>query len=266
MFMTNYNPLAKPLSIISSFGIVPACRSFQLGFHIIQVFKGPFSGFIRRVEMSDPITAIAHWLSGVLSGWGLSPLLVDLILNALGILVMVTLLMVLDIFLVWVERKVVARFQDRLGPNRLGPYGLIQPFADIIKLLIKEDITPKGADRTVYNLAPILSLATVLLLWAVIPLMPAVVGADLNVGVLYLVAVGAVSTLAIIMAGWASQNKYALLGAMPVESWHRVLATNLPPGRHVVTVVVLNKKNEKSSNTYVQIVEFEEGSPPKSKP
>jgi NADH-quinone oxidoreductase subunit H len=163
--------------------------------------------------MSDPVTAIANWLNGVLSGWGLSPLLVDIILNALGILVMVTLLMVLDIFLVWVERKVVARFQDRLGPNRLGPYGLIQPFADIIKLLIKEDITPKGADRLVYNLAPILSLATVLLLWAVIPLMPAVVGADLNVGVLYLVAVGAVSTLAIIMAGWASQNKYALLGA-----------------------------------------------------
>ncbi len=163
--------------------------------------------------MSDPVTAIANWLNGVLSGWGLSPLLVDIILNALGILVMVTLLMVLDIFLVWVERKVVARFQDRLGPNRLGPYGIIQPFADIIKLLIKEDITPKGADRLVYNLAPILSLATVLLLWAVIPLMPAVVGADLNVGVLYLVAVGAVSTLAIIMAGWASQNKYALLGA-----------------------------------------------------
>jgi NADH-quinone oxidoreductase subunit H len=163
--------------------------------------------------MSDPVTAIANWLNGVLSGWGLSPLLVDIILNALGILVMVTLLMVLDIFLVWVERKVVARFQDRLGPNRLGPYGIIQPFADIIKLLIKEDITPKGADRLVYNLAPILSLATVLLLWAVIPLMPAVVGADLDVGVLYLVAVGAVSTLAIIMAGWASQNKYALLGA-----------------------------------------------------
>ncbi len=163
--------------------------------------------------MSDPVTAIANWLSGVLSGWGLSPLLVDLILNALGILVMVTLLMVLDIFLVWVERKVVARFQDRLGPNRLGPYGLIQPFADIIKLLIKEDITPRGADRIIYNLAPILSLATVLLLWAVIPLMPAVVGADLDVGVLYLVAVGAVSTLAIIMAGWASKNKYALVGA-----------------------------------------------------
>jgi NADH-quinone oxidoreductase subunit H len=163
--------------------------------------------------MSDPVTAIANWLSGVLSGWGLSPLLVDLILNALGILVMVTLLMVLDIFLVWVERKIVARFQDRLGPNRLGPYGLIQPFADIIKLLIKEDITPRGADRIIYNLAPILSLATVLLLWAVIPLMPAVVGADLDVGVLYLVAVGAVSTLAIIMAGWASKNKYALVGA-----------------------------------------------------
>lgn len=163
--------------------------------------------------MSDPVTIIANWLEGLLLGWGLSPLLATIILNAIGILVMAALLLVLDIFLVWVERKVVARFQDRLGPNRLGPYGLIQPIADVLKLLIKEDITPRGADRLVYNLAPILTLATVLLLWAVIPIMPNVVGTDLNVGILYLVAVGAIATLAIIMAGWSSNNKYALLGA-----------------------------------------------------
>jgi NADH-quinone oxidoreductase subunit H len=120
---------------------------------------------------------------------------------------------VLDIFLVWVERKVVVRFQDRLGPNRLGPFGLIQPFADIIKLLIKEDILPVGADKIVYNLAPVMALGTVLLLWAVIPLAPTLIGADINVAVLYIVAVGAVGSLAIIMAGWASNNKYALLGA-----------------------------------------------------
>ena len=80
--------------------------------------------------------------------------------------------MVLDIFLVWIERKVVARFQDRLGPNRVGPFGLIQPFADIIKLLIKEDITPGGADKVVYNIAPMLSMMSVLILWAVVPLAP----------------------------------------------------------------------------------------------
>jgi NADH-quinone oxidoreductase subunit H len=90
---------------------------------------------------------------------------------------------------------------------------LIQPIADVIKLLIKEDITPLGADRVIYNIAPIIALATVILLWAVIPFAPTMLGADLNVGVLYIVAVGAVSTLGIIMAGWASNNKYALLGA-----------------------------------------------------
>lgn len=163
--------------------------------------------------MTDPINAIAEWLEGLLVGWGLSSGLVVFIMSLIGVVVVATFLLVLDIFLVWVERKVVARFQDRLGPNRLGPFGLIQPVADIIKLLIKEDITPLGADRIVYNLAPILALATVLLLWAVIPFSPTLLGADLNVGVLYIVAVGAVGTLGILMAGWASNNKYALLGA-----------------------------------------------------
>lgn len=163
--------------------------------------------------MTDPINAIAEWLEGLLVGWGLSSGLVVFIMSLIGVVVVATFLLVLDIFLVWVERKVVARFQDRLGPNRLGPFGLIQPVADIIKLLIKEDITPLGADRIVYNLAPIMALATVLLLWAVIPFSPTLLGADLNVGVLYIVAVGAIGTLGILMAGWASNNKYALLGA-----------------------------------------------------
>jgi NADH-quinone oxidoreductase subunit H len=163
--------------------------------------------------MADPITSIANWLANLLTGWGLSEGLVKFIQMLIGIVVLATFLLILDIFLVWVERKVVARFQDRIGPNRLGPYGLFQPLADIIKLLIKEDITPDGADRIVYNISPILALATVLLLWAVIPFAPTILGTDINVGVLFIVAVGAVSTLGIIMAGWASNNKYALLGA-----------------------------------------------------
>jgi NADH-quinone oxidoreductase subunit H len=95
----------------------------------------------------------------------------------------------------------------------VGPFGLIQPFADIIKLLIKEDITPGGADRVVYNLAPILSMTSVLLLWAIVPLAPVIFGVDLNVGALYIIAAGAIGTLSIIMAAWASNNKYALIGA-----------------------------------------------------
>jgi NADH-quinone oxidoreductase subunit H len=163
--------------------------------------------------MADPINAISEWLRSLLTGLGIAPELATVLLTALGVLVMATFVLVVDILLVWVERKVVARFQDRLGPNRLGPYGLIQPLADVIKLLIKEDITPRGADRVIFNLAPIMALATVLLMWAVIPFASTILGADINVAVLYIVAVGALGTLGIIMAGWSSNNKYALLGA-----------------------------------------------------
>ncbi len=161
----------------------------------------------------DPIDLIAQWLKGLFMGWGMVDWLASLAIQLIGVVVLVSVMMLVDIFLVWVERKVVARFQDRLGPNRVGPFGLIQPFADIVKLLIKEDITPDGADRVVYNLAPIMSLMSVLLLWAIIPLAPVILGVDLNVGALYIIAAGAIGTLSIIMAGWASNNKYALIGA-----------------------------------------------------
>jgi NADH-quinone oxidoreductase subunit H len=162
---------------------------------------------------NDPVNFIAHWLSGILAGWGLPLWLVNFMIQLIGVVILVSMMMLIDILLVWVERKVVARFQDRLGPNRVGPFGIIQPFADIIKLLIKEDITPDGADRVVYNLAPILSLMSVLLLWAVVPLAPVIFGVDLNVGALYIIATGAIGTLSIIMAAWSSNNKYALIGA-----------------------------------------------------
>ncbi len=162
----------------------------------------------------DPLLSIANWFEGVLVGWGLAPWAVNLILSVVGIVLLCTVMLVIAIWCVWVERKVVARFQDRLGPNRIGPFGLIQPFADIIKLLIKEDIAPKGIDKVPYNIAPILALATVLTLWAIIPLSPSVLGSDINVGVLFIVGIGAISTLGLIMAGWACNNKYALLGAL----------------------------------------------------
>lgn len=162
---------------------------------------------------SDPVAFLGSWLENLLVGWGLNQTLAQVLVAALGVVVLITALMVWDIFLVWIERKVVARFQDRLGPNRAGPFGIIQPFADILKLITKEDITPKGAEKFLYNLAPILSLLSVLLLWAVVPLAPTILGVDLNVALVFLVAAGALGTLAIIMAGWASNNKYALLGA-----------------------------------------------------
>ena len=159
---------------------------------------------------SNPVT---DWLSGVFTGWGMNADAAHILTAFIAVLLLITVVMVLDIFLVWTERKIVARFQDRLGPNRVGPFGLIQPFADIIKLIIKENIYPKGADKIVYNFAPIIMMMSVLLLWAVFPLSPILFGVDLNVGVLYLIGVGSLGTLSIIMAGWSSNNKYALLGA-----------------------------------------------------
>jgi NADH-quinone oxidoreductase subunit H len=167
----------------------------------------------------DPVGFLYIWATNLLSGWGLSPDWAHVIVTFIGIVVFIALVMVLDVFLVWIERKVVARFQDRLGPNRIGPWGIFQPFADIIKLLIKESITPVGADVAVYNLAPILSLFSVLLLWAILPIAPVVFGVDLNVALVFMVAAGAIGTLSIIMAGWSSNNKYALLGA------YRMVAT-----------------------------------------
>ena len=162
---------------------------------------------------NNPVGVISQLLNGWIVGLGAPLWLASLLIQLIGVVVLVSIMMVIDIGLVWVERKVVARFQDRLGPNRVGPFGMIQPLADIIKLLIKEDITPDGADRVIYNLAPIVSLMSVLLLWAIIPLAPVILGVDLNVGALYIVAAGAIGTLSIIMAGWASNNKYALIGA-----------------------------------------------------
>jgi len=162
---------------------------------------------------NDPLKVAADWLMGIFTGWGMPEIAAQILIGFLGVLVLISLLTLLDIFLVWVERKVVSRFQDRIGPNRVGPFGLIQPFADIIKLIIKEDITPGGADKVVYNIAPMLSMMSVLILWAVVPLAPRIIGVDLNIGALYIIAAGAIGTLSIIMAGWSSNNKFALIGA-----------------------------------------------------
>ncbi len=163
--------------------------------------------------LNDPINFIGNWLTGWLTGWHLPAVMVTIVLYVVGITVLIIFAMTLDIGLVWVERKVVARFQDRLGPNRIGPFGLIQPVADIIKMVIKEDITPAGADKIIYNIAPVLAATSVIVLWAILPLASTIYGIDLNVGLLYIIAAGALGTLAIIMAGWSSNNKYALLGA-----------------------------------------------------
>lgn len=117
-------------------------------------------------------------------------------------------------YMVWAERKVAARFQDRIGPNRVGPLGLLQPIADAIKLITKENIVPRSADQVVHLLAPVLIVISAMLMLAVIPFGAGLAPVNLPSGMVYLVAVSSLSPLGIFLAGWASRNKYSLLGAM----------------------------------------------------
>lgn len=131
-----------------------------------------------------------------------------------GVIIISTFNLLIVLFLIWFERKIVARIQDRIGPNRVGGrYGLLQSVADAMKLLTKEDLTPAGADKAAFNIAPLVVVIAALMMWAVIPFAPGVYGTDLNVGVFFILAISSVSVVALLLAGWGSNNKYALLGA-----------------------------------------------------
>ncbi len=161
----------------------------------------------------DPVTFIVQWVHGLLVGWGMPAETATTVLNALGAAILPLSAMLFTIFLIWLERKLLGRIQDRIGPNRLGPFGLFQPFADMAKIFIKEYINPIGFSWLPYNLAPVMAVASVLMLWTVIPLTVSVFGTDLNVGLLFLIGVGTFGFVAELMAGWASNNKYTLFGA-----------------------------------------------------
>lgn len=161
---------------------------------------------------TDPIGFIVQWLTGLLTGWGASADLIKFVLALLGSVLLPLGAMMFVVFLIWYERKLYGRIQDRLGPNRVGPWGIFQTFADMGKIFTKELITPLGVDLVPYNLAPILAVGAVLLAWAVMPLSVNIVGVRLSVGLLFIIAAGGLGELAIMLAGWGSNNKYALLG------------------------------------------------------
>jgi NADH-quinone oxidoreductase subunit H len=159
---------------------------------------------------------VIQTLAPCLTAGGLDPGLAEFLSILIGVVLVTLFPLVLVILLIWLERKIAARVQDRIGPNRVGPFGLFQNLADAVKLIIKEDITPAGADRLIFNIAPIVATLSTILIWAVVPFSPLHIGADLDIGILYFVAVSSIGTLAVMMAGWSSNNKYALLGSFRV--------------------------------------------------
>lgn len=138
---------------------------------------------------------------------------------------------------IWIERRGMARMQARVGPNRAGPFGLLQPVADALKVLIKEDIVPASADKIVHFLAPVVAFAPVMLIFAVIPFQNGAALANLNIGILYIVAISSLSTVGIFMAGWGSNSKYPLLGAM--RNVAAVVSYEIPLVLAAASVVIL---------------------------
>jgi NADH-quinone oxidoreductase subunit H len=141
---------------------------------------------------------------------------VGLLLFVIGLVTYVTLL----------ERKFAARMQSRIGPYRVGWHGILQPIADAVKLMMKEDIVPRDADRRVFNLAPVVFLIPCLLIFATIPFAPGLGVADLNIGILFFLAVSSMEIVGLFMAGWSSNNKYALISAM--RAVNQIISYDLP--------------------------------------
>jgi NADH-quinone oxidoreductase subunit H len=139
--------------------------------------------------------------------------------------------------LIWLERRLLALFQDRYGPNRVGPFGLLQVLADMIKIFFKEDWNPPFADRAIFIGAPAIVVATVLMSFAVLPMAPGIIVVDLNIGLLFVLAMSSLGVYSVVLAGWSSDNKYALLGAFRAAA--QMLSYEVFMGLSLMGVVLL---------------------------
>lgn len=183
-------------------------------------------------SLSNIATNIDQWLNENLGAtWAL---VAEMVIAGVAV---IGLFAVLGLVLVIMERKVSAWIQIRLGPNRVGPKGMFQSLADTLKLLVKEGMTPGGADKLLFNVAPFVAMIVAMLLLAPIAFAKDFQLWDLNIGILYISAVSSISVISILMAGWASNNKYSLLGAM--RSGAQIVSYELSAGLAVLAIVVL---------------------------
>jgi NADH-quinone oxidoreductase subunit H len=183
-----------------------------------------FSGFTQAID---------HGLKAIMSpGWALFS---ELVLIGLVFLIFYALL---GLFLVYAERKVCAFIQNRLGPNRVGPVGIFQTIADLIKLLMKELISIKNADKLLFNIAPFIVIIASFMAIAAIPFAKGLQAIDFNIGIFYVIAVSSLGVVGILLAGWSSNSKYSLIGAM--RSGAQIISYELSVGLSLLTIVIFS--------------------------
>ena len=176
-------------------------------------------------------------IDSALTMWtGLPPELRTVVVITLQVVAISVPLILTVAYLTYAERKIIGFMQNRIGPNRVGYKGLLQPFADMIKLMVKEIVIPDGASKFLFIIAPLLSIIPALATWAVIPISPEFVLADINAGVLYVLALTSMGVYGVILAGWASNSRYALLGAMRAAA--QIVAYEIAMGFALVGVLM----------------------------
>ena len=181
------------------------------------------------------------WMSHLLAGLAIMLLLVNAVLLGAALVT-------------WLERRILGRLHNRIGPNRWGPFGLLQPIADLAKLLTKEDLVPAGADKLVFTLVPFVMMLPLVLMTAVIPFSYNTMLADLNVGVLFILAVSSASTIGIFMAGWSSNNRYALFGA--ARSVAVLISYEVPVVVSLLGIVMITGSMSLNSIVQAQTIPF----------
>ena len=194
----------------------------------------------------QPFVSLGNWLWGILAavvvwivGHEYAPTVLYVIKILLLILcIMVPLLLSVAYLTLW-ERKLIGWIQVRIGPNRVGPLGLLQPIADGLKLLVKEIVVPTGANKFLFVLAPVMAIMPAMAAWAVVPFGPELVLADIDAGLLYVMAITSIGVYGIIIAGWASNSKYAFLGAM--RSAAQIVAYEIAMGFALVCVLMVSQ-------------------------
>lgn len=180
---------------------------------------------------------LAELIRNVLNWIGFGNTFTELVMSGVYFVAIAALVTLNVILLLWIDRRISSFFQERLGPNRVGPLGLLQALVDAVKLIGKEVITPAAVDKWVYMIAPIFTFTVTIMLYAVLPYGNGMSAVNINVGILYFTAISSTSVIAILMAGWSSNNKYSLIGGMRTVA--QIISYEIPLAFSMLGVVML---------------------------